>query len=690
MKAVVWTIEERCKQCYTCIRECPAKAIKVEKGQAKVIEHRCIGCGHCVTVCTQNAKAVLNGVTSTLRFLASDQPVVAMLAPSFPGAFPDVDPERVVGALRECGFSKVVEVAFGADLVNQEYVKLAKNSTVDQWPQVKRPVLASPCPAIFRYIEKYAPSLLENLAPIVSPMVAMGRAVHRIYGEDVRIVFIGPCTAKKMEIRDEEVSDAVDEVLTFAELNDLFDELKVNIQESMGSWFDPPHPILGRIYAISGGLIRSSGLPFDLMDNEIIMAEGKHRILKLLESIQNGDIKANVIDVLFCEGCINGPFIDQSVNYYTRKQKIVEYTETRRERTNTSEWANYIEKCKSLTLTRTFQPKSIPSEAPTEEEIRDILAQVEKYTKSDELNCGACGYTTCRDYAKAVYQGLAEKEMCMPYLIENLKSTKTELQDSLNELAEAQEMLIQHEKLASIGQLAAGVAHEVNNPLGSILLYAHLLLQQLGNENPNSKDLKFIIDEAKRCQKIVSGLLNFSRQGNINLVKQNLKPLIEKMVGVMKKQSLCQNITFNVDIQEDLPDIEIDKDQIYQVMLNLTVNAAEAMPEGGTLNIAAHTNDKEDRLYLKFTDTGVGIPEKNVNKLFTPFFTTKQLGKGTGLGLAIAYGIVKMHRGTIGVESVLGEGTTFTITLPLHAQMVSNEMLTKETGLYGTQKNSAD
>ncbi|MBN1541649.1 4Fe-4S binding protein [candidate division KSB1 bacterium] len=678
MKTVVWTIEERCKQCYTCIRECPAKAIKVEKGQAKVIEERCIGCGHCVRVCTQNAKAVLNSVQTTLHFLTLDKPVVALLAPSFPSAYPELEAEKLVGALRECGFKLVVEVAFGADLINQEIVKLAKNSTQHQWPGTTRPIIASSCPAVVNYIEKYVPELIDNLMPVVSPMVAIGRAVKRIYGNDLRLVFIGPCIAKKMEMQNSQIEDSVDEVLTFKELEQLFKDLHVQPEKAMPSWFDAPHPFLGRIYPVSGGLIRSSGLPYDLMDNEIIMTEGKHRVLKLLECIQNGEIKANVVDLLFCEGCINGPFIDQTTNYFTRKQKIIEYAETRRERTNHSEWAQYLERCKSVKLTRTYHRQPIQSPRITEAGIREILSQINKYSQADELNCGACGYHTCREYARAFHQGLAEKEMCLPFLIENLKKTKSELQNSLRELADTQEMLVQHEKLASVGQLAAGVAHEVNNPLGSIMLYAHLILKQLGEQDEHSKDLKFILDEAKRCQTIVSGLLNFSRQGQLKLGKHRFQNIVQKLVDMIKNQSLFSNIKITLNIADDLDSVEIDGDQIYQVLLNLAVNAAEAMPEGGKLTIGAEQDAKKEKLFIRISDTGVGIPSENLNKLFTPFFTTKQIGKGTGLGLAIVYGIVKMHRGNVVVKSQVGKGTTFTIAIPLQSHVVANEILLQQ------------
>ncbi len=666
--SVVWTIEERCRRCYTCIRECPAKAIRVVKGQAQVMEDRCLACGHCVRVCSQGAKAVKSGTEATYEFLTADIPVVAMLAPSFPAAFPDISTDSLVGALRACGYEYVVETAFGADLINREYYRLVNTKKNQDGEDLHLPLITSACPAIYGYIERYVPELSKHLAPVVSPMVAMGRVVRQIYGP-VKVVFIGPCVAKKVEMNDPEVDDAVDEVLTYQELRDMWHHLGIDPATAQPSSFDPPHAYLGHLYPISGGLLRSAGLPFDIMNNEVIVTEGKQRIFKLLESLKSGDVKANLVDVLFCEGCINGPFMDASVNHFTRKQKVVAYTDALRSKTNYAEWKKAILQFQDVVIRRNYNPSQIVSAEPSEAEISTILQQINKYSASDELNCGACGYETCREYAKAVFLGYAEEEMCLPFLIEELQRTQSDLQKSLHELAATQEQLIQHEKLASIGQLAAGVAHEVNNPLGSIMLYAHLLLQQLKEDDQKSKDLHFIMDEAKRCQKIVAGLLNFARQGKLNLRKHDPGDLFDKMLAMISNQPLFQHVDVQIQLEDGLPALEVDGDQIFQVFLNLAVNAAEAMPQGGALCITGKYDDKHDTIRFSFADTGVGIPPENLNRLYTPFFTTKQIGKGTGLGLAIAYGIIKMHRGNITVQSEVNRGTTFTIELPVKSAM---------------------
>lgn len=653
--AVVWTIEEKCKRCYSCIRECPAKAIKVVNGQARVIESRCLGCGHCVKVCTQNAKAVRSGMEEVLCMLAGGKTTVALVAPSFVAAFPGLAPDLFVGALRRAGFDHVIEVAFGAELVNREYLKQAGRLN-------SPPMITSTCPAVCEYIEKYAPSLVENLAPIVSPMIAAGRVARRRFGAESKIAFIGPCIGKKVEA--ENVPDAVDVVLTFGELSDLWKTLNISPEEAAPASFDPPHPNKARLYPLSGGLLKSAGLPIDITDRHVFFTEGKQRVLDLVDSLQKNEISAHIVDLLFCEGCISGPAMDDGVNYFARKQAVVDYSETA-EKDDQANLARAINDFADVNLAKQFRDRRVITIEPMEDDLRAVLAKIDKHTPMDELNCGACGYESCRDYARAVVNGFAEPEMCLPFLIDKLEKTQTELQHSMHELERTQQQLIQNEKMASIGQLAAGVAHEVNNPLGSIMLYAHLVLQQLTEEDPKSKDIRFIMEEAQRCQKIVKGLLNFARQGKLQAKKQDLKVVVDRLAEAIKLQPLFRSVEFTTHVDYGVPEFAFDADQLYQALLNMAINAAEALPDGGKIKVEASPYFESGKVILKITDTGTGIPEKDRDKIFTPFFTTKQIGKGTGLGLAIAYGIIKMHGGQIRVDSEVGKGSTFTIELPL-------------------------
>lgn len=239
---------------------------------------------------------------------------------------------------------------------------------------------------------------------------------------------------------------------------------------------------------------------------------------------------------------------------------------------------------------------------------------------------------------------------------------------SFNNMAEtlqhAQQELLHKDRLASMGQLAAGVAHEINNPLGTILLYSDILYKEMPGDDPRRDDLKMIIDETNRCKTIVADLLNFARQHEVMAKVMNLHDLIDETLKGMLKKPSFDGIRVEKNYDPDLPFIMADSDQLRQVFIILLDNAAEAIDASGAITISTRPVD-EHWVEIRIKDTGCGIAEENLGKVFTPFFTTKPLGEGTGLGLSIAYGIIKMHRGQISLQSIVGEGTTVTITLPM-------------------------
>jgi signal transduction histidine kinase/iron only hydrogenase large subunit-like protein len=656
MIGVVTTIGEKCRRCYTCVRHCPAKAIKVQDGQAKVLPERCVGCGNCIRVCSQGAKTVdSQALPMTVDMIAAGDRVMACLAPSFPVAFPGIRPRQIITGLRQLGFSAVMEVAVGAELVGRAYRRL-----VEEHPE-KRPLITSPCPALVGYIERYLPELLPALAPVVSPMIALGRLIKQRLDPGAKVVFIGPCVAKKAEARDPMVAGAVDAVLTFKELRDWLEGEGVDLQSLPEGEFDGPRPEVGRIFPVSGGLLRTATLSSDILRNDIVVTEGVDRTTELLRDLGRDGIDAQFFDLLFCEGCIKGPFAADHTNTVALKQAVARYTAEEAARTVPSPLDEYDD----LDLSRGFTDEHIPAPMPTEEEIRAILAQTNKISSEDELNCGACGYPSCRDKAIAVYNGLAESEMCLPYLIDQLQHTIAELNTSRRELLEAEEHLIHSEKLASMGQLAAGVAHEINNPLGTVLIYAHMLLKEMKTEDPRRQDLEMITREADRCRNIVSGLLDFSRQNKPLNRLTDVNALLDDTLSLVTKQERMSQVTVETQLAPDLPSTVLDAEQMKQAFINILKNAGEAMPEGGTLTVSTSLSADGKSIAVRFSDTGCGIPEANLERIFHPFFTTKQIGKGTGLGLSIVYGIVKMHRGGISVDSRVGAGSTFTITLPV-------------------------
>lgn len=654
MAGIVSTIGQRCKRCYSCIRECPATAIRVENGQAVVIQERCISCGHCVKVCSQKAKEVLSEKEKVLYELIPSGKTVAAIAPSFAASFPD-NYNKIPTALREIGFDKVCETAFGADLISKLYKE--EFEKLDG-----RTIISSPCPAINNLIEKYYTNLVPNLAKIVSPMIAIGRYIKSTIGKDVNVVFIGPCVAKKSEYRDEEVEGAVDAVLTFSELKEIFQILNINPDELEESGFDPPYAYLGKSFPLTGGLLKTADISSDVLARKVIVADGKDKVKQLIKDIANNKIDSKFVDILFCEGCINGPAVDSDLNFYSRREKVIEFIDEHINDVDKRVWQGEIYNSRTIDLTRNFSAKSQRRPMPSEEKIKEILAKTEKYEIQDELNCGACGYPTCREYAIAIAKGLAEEDMCLPYLIEKLEKAYTELKETQDQLHNA-------EKLASIGQLAAGVAHEINNPLGTIILYSSMLLREYekNKDKPRkAEDIKMIIEEANRCKNIVANLLNFARHGKLKITKIDISKTLNDIIKSLKLNPKLGEVifTFNNSCQNSV--IDADADQMKQVFLNIITNGLEAMEDSETKDLTVNVKNDDKYIVVEVIDTGCGISSDNIKKLFTPFFTTKKMGRGTGLGLAISYGIIKMHRGDISVESTPGEGSKFTVRLPFN------------------------
>lgn len=654
MSGVIFTVSDRCKRCYSCIRECPAKAIRVVNGQALIIQDRCISCGNCLVVCSQHAKSIVSNIEYTRINVLSDIECerIAMIAPSFAASFPD-SYDKIPAALKRLGFDTVVETAFGADLISGEYVDAVMNADV-------RPVISTACPAVFNYIQKYYNHLVPNLAKIVSPMIALGRYIKKENGEKTKIVFVGPCVAKKDEYTDEPVEGVIDSVITFSELKEMFFEDNIDLSELETIPFDPPRASLGKAFPLAGGLLKSTDLPGDVLDDEIVVVEGRKKVLEIIDEISNKNINARFVDILFCEGCISGPVVDSELNFYSKREKVIEFIKKDMKQVDKKVWKSNIFNSRDMDFGRTFIKSSQKRPTPDETVINEILATFGIHNKNDELNCGACGYVTCREFAIAIAKGLSEKEMCLPHLLD-------EIREAYDNLHETEAALHSAEKLASIGQLAAGVAHEINNPLGTIMVYAGLLKKLCDKHKIEADiggDLEMIMGEANRCKNIVANLLNFARQGKLNVTTFDI---IAEVKVIMKKLSVTGKLD-GVSVEINLPETAIiiqgDRDQIEQVIANLVLNAVDAMADKQTREIRIRHEDLGENLKIYFADSGGGIKKEHFSKLFTPFFTTKEAGKGTGLGLAIAYGIMKMHKGDINFKSEEGKGTEFFINLP--------------------------
>ena len=671
MDGIISTIKQNCRRCYTCVRDCPAKAIRIEDGQASVVPDRCISCGNCTMICSQDAKAYASGVDDVLRLLEQGSevqrggPVAALHAPSFPIGF-SVPPAQIVGALRAAGFTYVVEVAYGADLVNEACRKYLEENPTGLH-------ITSACPAVVEYVRKYQPALTHRIMPIVSPMVATALAVKKCYGDHVRCVFIGPCVAKKAEIRDPELVGSIDEVVTLTELERILAARGVDVTAAAAGDFDPPHAGTARIYPMPGGLFESAGIGEGLADPRLIVLSGKDETVETLAGLLQGppeddDNDLLLVEALMCRGCYAGPGVTSRESGVVRGREVARFAASRIRRQQHGMLPPYEGGNGHLDLSRSFTSDDRRTPVPTEEEIRDILTHTNKFFAEDELNCGACGYPTCRAKAAAVYAGMAEEAMCLPFIIDQAERVCHELNVPWSNLRDVHSHLINSEKLASMGQMAAGVAHELNNPLSTILLYSHILQRKLQDREDLGHDLRLMAEESARCKKIIGNLLDFARQSRVRIESASVEDLVTSSVDGATA-SIPSGPDHDVRVVADVtPGLraDLDRDQMTQVLVNLIKNGAEAMEgRAGVIQVSAREVPDTCRIRFSVTDQGTGISASARDKIFQPFFTTKSIGKGTGLGLPISYGIVKMHNGNIWYDTEPGVGTTFYVEIPI-------------------------
>jgi signal transduction histidine kinase len=359
-----------------------------------------------------------------------------------------------------------------------------------------------------------------------------------------------------------------------------------------------------------------------------------------------------------------GPGLSKNGKQYNRRALVSSYANNKMKELDFEAWQKAFDEYSGLDLSFRHRAEDYNPEIIDESGLDEVLASMGKTTKKDQLDCGACGYESCVEHAIAIKKGLAEVEMCLPFTIEKLHKSVKDLALSNEKLSSMKQALKQSEKLAHMGQLSAGIAHELNNPLGVVIMYSNILLEESPSDASVREDLKLIVEQAGRCKKIVAGLLNFARKNQVNHQLTSIRQLAEHS---LESVIIPEKIKISISDMTTNPDAMLDNEQMTQVLTNLVKNAVDAMPGGGSIDVILEDTLGDVSITVK--DTGTGIKEEDKAKIFEPFFTTKGIGLGTGLGLATAYGIVKMHKGQITVGSNTDTakgptGTSFKIILP--------------------------
>ncbi|HBC31497.1 MAG TPA: hypothetical protein DC024_09690 [Clostridiales bacterium] len=394
-----------CKNCYKCVRNCSVKAIKMIDDQAQIVEEKCIACGNCLLVCPQNARNIHSDLENVENAFQQGKKIIVSIAPSYIGVYDE--PYKLISVLKHLGAYLVEETAIGAEQVSKlysEYIKTTKKSNA----------ITTCCPTVNMMIQNYYPDLIKYLIPIDSPMVAHCKMIRKRHGSDAYIVFLGPCISKKCEAYGYQLSGVMDAVISFDEIDKLIESRNISISE-----FEETHPDLegnytGKKYPLEQGIL--SGIKNIVENSKFAPAtiSGIDNLKKAFDALSNKEITNVLIEANSCEGgCIGGPAVPKkSRNIYVRKIRARNKIQNLKEK----EYKNYSLEEKNLNNIRNFRNKQYIHPKFTEEEIRNVLEQTGKHKKSDELNCGACGYDSCRDKAISVLEGLSHSQMCMPYM----------------------------------------------------------------------------------------------------------------------------------------------------------------------------------------------------------------------------------------------------------------------------------
>lgn len=402
----ILTIKEgHCAECYSCIRACPVKAIKMASGRLEILDERCVYCGRCFVACTKGSISLGDDLDRALGLLSSGRKTVAVLAPEYLASFYPMNTAQVLFLVERAGFYSCEETILGEEMVARHYLRHFAG-------QPETPVIRSTCPAATIWIEKYYPALSGLLAPVATPMVAQARLVKKLYGDDVAVVYATPCIAAKNEAK---LGDEVDVVLTFDDFKEL---LRIRFLQTQGDLAvkDDPKPTLRRRYSVPGGFPRPTIAKHSMLDPALMVVRGVSDIEELAAAIERGEVGAKFIDILTCNGCIDGPAIDTDIGIHLRKQVTERaYKEglVKASRQLTFDQLEpYLPKIETYKF---FAGKQVELEHPDDEALEKILAEGEKRRPQDELDCGACGYDTCREEAVAIYQGIADWSMCFPF-----------------------------------------------------------------------------------------------------------------------------------------------------------------------------------------------------------------------------------------------------------------------------------
>ncbi len=544
---VIYINEDKCRNSYSCVRACPVNAIEVrpERAHPVIIADRCIGCGLCYLACSPGAIEFRDSRSQVKAILQSGRPTAALLAPSIASEFDDItDYRKFVGMIRMLGFTYVHEVSFGVDLVAYAYRKLFEQSHGKYY-------ITANCPSIVELIEKYHPHLVPNLAPLVSPMAATAMVTRDLYGTEVINVFIGPCIDTKEEIGLYDGGRLIDAALTFIEIRQMFDENDIQEKNVSMAEFDPPYGNWGALYPYPAGILQAAGIKRDLVSSQVITASGSEDIKEAISDFDHHiDTIKHHFNLFFCPGCMLGPGMIRHDERFLRRSLVRQYAEKRVEALDKEQWQKDMDRWATLDLTTSFSSNDQRIPDPSPEAVSEVMKIIARDPHAVELNCNACGYGTCREFAATVAKGLAVPEMCHTYnlrnkqeYIETLRQTNRKLNETKKALKESEEQAMREKDVA---QDASDTMNSMLNklPNGVVIVDNELKILQ-----SNERFLEILGEDARAIAEIIPGLKGADLKTLIPFNVYNIFSFVlRENESVVSRDVLLEDRMFNVSI----------------------------------------------------------------------------------------------------------------------------------------------
>jgi iron only hydrogenase large subunit-like protein len=532
--------QNKCVSCYACIRVCPVKAIAVGQNNEhlQIVKERCIGCGLCEEGCPVEAISYSKSIEECYSLIGSGGLVAALCEPSISAEFPDItDYRKFSQMLRAVGFTNVYEVSFGVDLVAKEYDNLLKEFNGKYF-------ITSLCPSMVSLVEKYYPELVPNLAPIVSPMVASAKVVKHLHWDCIKIVYIGPCVESKNEAK--RYPGLIDAVLTFRELREIFDNLNIKETSMEFSEFDPPYGAEGELYPIRTGFLEAAHISQELLTGEMSTVSGSSNLTSMLDSFERNidNIKSH-FSCFMCHGCLMGPGTTKKKNYQVRRSDVIKFARKRIESLERDKWTENIKKFRYISLSTTFKEDNQRIDNIPESVTEEIYQEINKELKTQNLDCKACGFNTCKEMAIASYYGLATPDICLLNNKKTIAKQRHLLKQETDKYNKTKEALIESEAQAN---QARAIAQEAQDSL-----YATI------------RKLPFGVVFVDRNLKIA-----YSNESFIELLGKDaieINEVVPGLIGAQTKLLLPKDIYDQLHLVVQNPNEIVNKDFKYQERL---------------------------------------------------------------------------------------------------------------------------